>query len=53
MGPLALASAAWYGALVYLGAMAGHNWQQIMAMVSRFQGWLVAGVLALRLREWS
>lgn len=33
--PLAAASALWYGALVYLGAIAGSNWAAIMAFFSR------------------
>jgi membrane protein DedA with SNARE-associated domain len=33
--PLAAASALWYGALVYLGAMAGRNWDAIMWFFGR------------------
>ena len=45
--PLALASALWYGILVYFGAMAGRNWQQIMQLFDRVGTALlvVAGVL--------
>jgi membrane protein DedA with SNARE-associated domain len=31
--PIAVASAAWYGLIVYLGATAGENWEQIRASV--------------------
>jgi membrane protein DedA with SNARE-associated domain len=33
--PLATASALWYGALVYLGGMAGNNWGAIMSFFGR------------------
>ncbi|CAN5739286.1 hypothetical protein BH23GEM10_BH23GEM10_09350 [soil metagenome] len=33
--PLALASAIWYGVLVYLGALAGRNWAAIMVAFDR------------------
>jgi membrane protein DedA with SNARE-associated domain len=45
--PLAAASALWYGALVYLGAMAGENWDAIMRFFSRASTALL--VLALLL----
>jgi membrane protein DedA with SNARE-associated domain len=35
IGPLAVASALWYGALVYLGALAGRNWSAIVAFFGR------------------
>jgi membrane protein DedA with SNARE-associated domain len=40
--PMAIASACWYGALVYLGAAAGRNWEQIMAFFQRFSSVLLA-----------
>lgn len=43
--PLAIASGIWYGALVYLGTIAGENWEQILGMVNRSGRWL--GLLAL------
>jgi membrane protein DedA with SNARE-associated domain len=39
--------------LVYGVRYVGGNWQQIMALVSRFQGWLVAGVLVVLLGAWG
>jgi len=52
--PLALASALWYGALVYLGTLAGHNWRVIIAFFERASLVLgiIAGVLALALAAW-
>lgn len=45
--PVAIASGLWYGALVYLGAYAGHNWQQILHFFDRASLVLliIAGVL--------
>src|SRR5690606_40466539 len=40
--PLALASAIWYGALIYLGGVVGRNWQQIMSIMDQASGWLLA-----------
>lgn len=40
--PAAIASAAWYGLLVYIGAAAGRNWQDIMRFFDRFSTILVA-----------
>lgn len=42
--PLAVASGIWYGILVYLGAMAGGNWQRITAFFDRAS--LVLGIVA-------
>lgn len=52
--PVAVASAIWYGALVWLGAHAGRNWNLIRAHVERAgQGFAaVAVVLALALALW-
>jgi membrane protein DedA with SNARE-associated domain len=40
--PLAIASALWYGALVYMGAAAGRNWDAIMSFFGRASSWLLA-----------
>ena len=40
--PAAIASAIWYGGLVYLGAAAGRNWTELMAFFNRFSSILVA-----------
>lgn len=45
--PLALASGLWYGLIVYLGATAGRNWEQIRAAVEASGRWL--GLVALLL----
>jgi membrane protein DedA with SNARE-associated domain len=42
IGPLAVASALWYGALVYLGALAGRNWSAIVAFFGRASTVLLA-----------
>ncbi|MQA88844.1 MAG: hypothetical protein GEU90_01230 [Gemmatimonas sp.] len=49
--PVALASAAWYGLLVYLGAAAGANWRAILSFFSQLGGYLsiVAAVLVAAL----
>ena len=52
--PIAVASGAWYGLIVYLGATAGENWEQIRAFVDASSRWLaiVAGVLAALVVWW-
>lgn len=52
--PMAVASGLWYGALVYLGAMAGRNWEVILAFMNRVSGvlLLVAVVLIAALAWW-
>jgi membrane protein DedA with SNARE-associated domain len=52
--PMALASAAWYGLIVYLGATAGENWEQIRSAVESSGKWLAiaAGVLAIGVGWW-
>ncbi|MEX2584482.1 MAG: DedA family protein [Gemmatimonadota bacterium] len=52
--PIALASAIWYGLLVYLGAVAGSNWGSVLAFFSRTAGWLtiIAGLLLAALGWW-
>jgi membrane protein DedA with SNARE-associated domain len=37
--PLAAASALWYGALVYVGAAAGRNWEELMATFRSIGAW--------------
>jgi membrane protein DedA with SNARE-associated domain len=46
LAPMALASALWYGALVYLGALAGRNWDAIVAFMSQAST-LLLGLAAL------
>lgn len=52
--PLAIASALWYGALVYLGALAGRNWDAITAFFARASTTLliVAAVLLAGVAVW-
>src|SRR4051812_33714382 len=52
--PMAAASAAWYGLIVYLGATAGENWEQIRSAVESSGKWLAlaAGVLAIGVGWW-
>lgn len=52
--PLAAASALWYGLLVYLGAIAGNNWDAIMAFFSRASSVLlgIAVVLLIAFGYW-
>lgn len=52
--PMALASAAWYGGLVYLGAKVGRNWEQIMAWSERSSTVLaiIAAVLVIVVAGW-
>jgi len=52
--PMALASAAWYGLIVYLGATAGENWEQIRSAVESSGKWLAlaAGVVAIGVGGW-
>ena len=46
--PVMAASAAWYGALVYIGAVAGRNWEAVMGRLQAagLWFWLVAAVAA-------
>lgn len=44
--PLAAASAIWYGALVWVGTVAGHNLDRVLDVVRDVNLWLVAGALA-------
>lgn len=52
--PLAAASALWYGLLVYLGAIAGNNWDAIMSFFSRASSVLlgIAVVLLVAFGYW-
>lgn len=43
--PLAAASALWYGALVYVGAVAGRNWDQLMSTFRSIGTWFWAVAL--------
>ncbi|MBB4638703.1 DedA family protein [Longimicrobium terrae] len=47
--PIAVASGAWYGLIVYLGATAGQNWDRIRAAVDASGRWLAiaAAILAV------
>lgn len=47
LAPIAVASALWYGALIYVGATAGRNWDQIRGAVESSGRWLaIAAVIA-------
>jgi membrane protein DedA with SNARE-associated domain len=52
--PIALASGLWYGLIVYLGATAGRNWEQIRAQVEASGRWLglVALILFIAVGTW-
>lgn len=52
--PLALASGLWYGSLVYIGALAGRNWQAILEFFGQFSAALlaVASVLIVLVAAW-
>lgn len=52
--PIALASGLWYGLIVYLGATAGRNWEQIRAQVEASGRWLgiAAALLFLAVGVW-
>jgi membrane protein DedA with SNARE-associated domain len=52
--PLMAASAAWYGGLVYLGAAAGRNWDEVMAQLESVGVWfwVVAGIAAAGVVWW-
>ena len=45
--PLAIASGLWYGLVVYLGATAGDNFDQIVAFFDRASTWLLIGAAIL------
>lgn len=52
--PIVLASAVWYGFLVYLGAFAGANLHRILTLVEAVGGWLwlLAAVLVIAALFW-
>ena len=51
--PIALASGLWYGLIVYLGATAGRNWEQIRAQVEASGRWLgIAAVILFAIVAW-
>ena len=52
--PMALASGLWYGLLIYLGATAGENWEQIRGAVESSGRWLAiaAAVIAIGVGWW-
>jgi membrane protein DedA with SNARE-associated domain len=52
--PMALASAAWYGLLVYLGATAGREWEEIRGAVEASGRWLavLAAIAAAGVAWW-
>jgi membrane protein DedA with SNARE-associated domain len=51
--PIALASGLWYGLIVYLGATAGRNWEQIRASVESSGRWLgIAAAILFAILGW-
>lgn len=52
--PLAVASAIWYGAIIYTAALAGRNWGEIFAFLQRAGKWLalLAAVAAVFVARW-
>lgn len=52
--PMALASGLWYGILIYLGATAGENWEQIRGAVESSGRWLAiaAAIIAAGVFWW-
>lgn len=51
--PIALASGLWYGLIVYLGATAGRNWEQIRTQVEASGRWLgLAAVVLFAVVGW-
>lgn len=52
--PMAAASALWYGGIVYLGATAGENWEEIRSAVESSGKWLAiaAAMLAAGVGFW-
>ena len=52
--PVAAASGLWYGALVYVGAAAGRNWEQLMDLLGSFGGaaWVIAAVAGAAVAWW-
>jgi membrane protein DedA with SNARE-associated domain len=53
--PVAMASGLWYGTILYLGAAAGENWEQIAAVLERGGRWLLlvaVGIALVLLALW-
>lgn len=52
--PIAAASAIWYGTLVYVGAAAGRNWDELVALLESAGRplWIIAAVLAVLAASW-
>lgn len=52
--PVASASALWYGIIVYIGATAGKNWEELMKFFNKFSTVLlvIAGILFLAFAVW-
>jgi len=52
--PMAAASAAWYGLIVYLGATAGENWEDVRSALESSGRWLAlaAGAAAVAVGWW-
>jgi len=52
--PLSLASAAWYGFVVYVGGVAGNNWDAVMKFFNKFSTVLliIASVLLVAFAVW-
>jgi membrane-associated protein len=45
--PVLAASAIWYGALVWVGTLAGHNLDRVMAALHRVNAWLVGAAVVV------
>ena len=45
--PLAAASAIWYGTLVWLGTVAGHNLDRVLALLGEANLWLLGGAVVV------
>lgn len=52
--PIAVASALWYGLLVYLGSIAGANWEKLLEKLQTVGGWiwLAVGILIAAVGFW-
>ena len=45
--PIGVASAIWYGTIVYAGATAGRNWEELRAMLDQSGRWMGLGAAIL------
>lgn len=54
IAPLAAASFFWYGTLVRIGAGTGDNWEEVLALMKRYDGPLVwaGGLIPVALGVW-